>query len=59
MFDETPVFEILKSLKAAPLSVMVTVPVGQGIVLIGGNGPAVRLLEQGVPAALVTSMRMM
>ena len=55
----TPVLVLLKSLSGVPLSVTVTVPVGQGMVEIGGMFPASELAEQGVPDALVTSMRTM
>ena len=49
----------MKSFRAAPLSVIVTLPVGQGMVLMGGMVPLLRFVEQEVPEALVTSTRMM
>ena len=49
----------MKSFRAALLSVIVTLPVGQGIVLIGGMVPFLKFVEQEVPEEFVTSTRMM
>ena len=63
-FDDTFVFVLRKSLRATPLSVIVRVPVGHGMVSIGGSTDPLtpfaalfRLAEHatGVLAALVTS----
>ena len=53
-----PLLLLVKSFRAAPLSVMDTLPVGQGIVLMGGMVPLLKFVEQEVPEALVTSTRM-
>jgi hypothetical protein len=57
--DATPLLLLVKSFRAAPLSVTVTLPLGQGIVLIGGMVPLLKFVEQEVPEELVTFTRMM
>ena len=46
-------------MSADPLSVTVTLPVGHGMVLMGGTVPLSKFAEHAVPAALVTPTRMM
>jgi hypothetical protein len=57
--EATPLLLLVKSLRATPLSVTETLPVGQGMVLMGGTVPLLRFVEQEVPEAFVTSTRMM
>jgi hypothetical protein len=56
--EAAPLLLMVKSLRDEPLSVTLTFPVGQGMVLMGGMVPLLTFAEHAVPEALVTSTRM-